>query len=559
MERANDFDSLMSDVAELIELGDDPLLALEDNGITDPAERGILKDTIGTMSLLHTEGRNHIWAYYTRNLVRPVALSRAKVDVVIGNPPWLSYSRTVADLRARLVSQSKDLYGIWTGARYAPHQDVAGLFFTRSVDLYLKDGGDIGMVMPHSALQAGQYREWRTGRWTTHNGLRSLSVDFGFKAAWDLEKLDPNNFFPIVSSVVYARKTGQGGDPVPLSGHVELWLGETGTDDIRRVATRISDTSEIGESPYAGHSRQGATIVPRCLFFVNEIESTAIVQARHTITVNPRRGTQDKAPWKMLDLTDLAGQTIETVHVYDVHLGETVVPYATLEPLRAALPVRRTDNEMPVAPNGLGGIRIASLERRMRQRWRTINGLWEENKTPDSGLNLLGRIDYHGELSSQLEWQQDPKNRPVRVVYTRSGTPTAALLAEDDVLVDTTAYWVNCRNVEEAYYLLAIINSQALYEAVYQFMSKGQFGARDLHKHLWKIPIPDFDFQEPLHVAISDAGQAAAEGVAEQLSRLQQERDRVTVTIARRELRKWLADSEQGHTVETLVGGLLAQ
>ena len=202
VERAGDFDSLMSDVADAIERGDDPLLALDDNDITDPAERAILEETIQTMSLLHSEGRNHIWAYYTRNLVRPVALSRSKVDVVIGNPPWLNYNSTVSTLRTELERQSKDLYGIWTGGRYATHQDVAGLFFARSVDLYLRDGGVIGMVMPHSALQAGQYRAWRTGRWTTHNGLRSLSVDFGFKTAWDLEKLEPNTFFPNASSVV---------------------------------------------------------------------------------------------------------------------------------------------------------------------------------------------------------------------------------------------------------------------------------------------------------------------------------------------------------------------
>ena len=30
---------------------------------------------------LHNEGRDHIWAYYTRNMVRPVVLSRDKVDV----------------------------------------------------------------------------------------------------------------------------------------------------------------------------------------------------------------------------------------------------------------------------------------------------------------------------------------------------------------------------------------------------------------------------------------------------------------------------------------------
>ena len=91
VERAETFDALMGDVAQAIETGDDPTLALDDNHITDPGERKSLEETITAMHRLHSEGRNHIWAYYTRNLVRPVALSQAKVDVIVGNPPWLNY------------------------------------------------------------------------------------------------------------------------------------------------------------------------------------------------------------------------------------------------------------------------------------------------------------------------------------------------------------------------------------------------------------------------------------------------------------------------------------
>ena len=131
----------MGDVAEAIEHGDDPSFALDDQQITDPTERQTLESTIAALQQLHAEGRNHIWAYYTRNLVRPVALSRNKVDVIVGNPPWINYNQTVSTLRAELERQSKDLYGIWAGGRYATHQDVAGLFFARSVDLYLRDGG----------------------------------------------------------------------------------------------------------------------------------------------------------------------------------------------------------------------------------------------------------------------------------------------------------------------------------------------------------------------------------------------------------------------------------
>ena len=90
-------------------------------------------------------------------------------------------------------------------------------------------------------------------------------------------------------------------------------------------------------------------------------------------------------------------------------------------------------------------------------------------------------------------------------------------------------------------------------------MAKGQFGAVDLHKHLWKLPIPEFDPANDLHAAIAKAGATAAAGAGKQLAQLRQQRgDDLTVTIARRELRAWLRASRQGKAVETAVGKLLA-
>ena len=564
VDRAETFDALMSDVAEAIERGEDPTLALDDHQITEPGERPILQETIATMQKLHAEGRNHIWAYYTRNLVRPVALSRRKVDVIIGNPPWLSYRNTSSTLRTELERQSKDLYDIWVGGRHANHQDISSLFFARCVDLYLKVGGVIGMVMPHSALQSGQHSKWRTGVWQTKPKGRGrnltpdrvLSVDFSHKVAWDLERLEPNTFFPIPSSVVFARRNGEDGKATPLVGEVDRWLGNAGTTDVQRSRESIVDTLIGGGSVYSGHSRQGAVIVPRCLFFVEETTNPAIVQAGQTITVNPRRGSQDKDPWKSLDLATISEQTIEAAHVFDIYLGETVVPYATLDPLRAALPLRHGEHKVPTDVNGVGGIRLGGLSQRMRDRWGTVSNIWETNRAAATKMDLVGQLDYYGKLTSQLEWMSEPGNRRIRIVYTGWGAPTAALLHEDDAVVDYKLFWVTCRDEQEAFYLLAIINSDTLFEFVTPLMSKGQYGARDLQKHLWKLPIPEFDPGTALHAQVSDAGQTATRAAANQLVQLKQERERVTVTIARRELRKWLRNSPEGKAVEEAVGDL---
>ena len=566
VQRPETFDGLMGDIADAIDHGDDPDVALDDNHISDPGERATLQQTIASLQRLHGEGRDHIWAYYTRNLVRPVALAQSKVDVIVGNPPWLNYRQTASILRSELERQSKELYGIWTGGRYATHQDVAGLFFARSVDLYLKQGGLIGMVLPHSALQTGQYSKWRSGAWQAKSigsgkgrqPGRVLSVDFSHKTAWDLEGLEPNSFFPVPAAVVFARNLGVDAQAIGLAGEVERWRGKAGGDIVLRETVGITDTSVGGTSPYAGHTRQGAVIVPRCLYYVEETANPAIIAAGQTVTVNPRRGVQDKSPWRDLDLTALTGQTIEKTHLFNVHLGETLVPYAALDSLKAVLPFKPSDPELPADSKGVGGISRGALGQRMRDRWQTVSRLWEEHKAPANKLDLVGQLDYYGKLSAQLEWRAAPGDRPVRVVYASSGTPTAALLQDDDAIVDYTLFWIACKDAQEANYLLAIINCQALYEAVSPMMAKGQFGARHLQKHLWKLPIPAFDADNARHVELAAAGEAAAAEVAEQLAALRSARGQgVSVTIARRELRAWLRGSAAGARVEAGVGRLL--
>ena len=357
--------------------------------------------------------------------------------------------------------------------------------------------------------------------------------------------------------MAFARRSGEDGKATPLAGEVERWLGIAGATDVHRSRVSITDTSVGGDSPYAGYSRQGASIVPRCLFFVEETTSPTIVQAGQTVTVNPRRGSQDKEPWRSLDLFAISEQTVEAPHVFDVHLGETIVPYATLDPLRAALPLRRGEFRVPSADDGVGGIRLGGLSQRMRDRWRIVSSVWNENRAAANKMDLLGQLDYYGKLSSQLEWRQDPGDRPVRVAYNQSGAPTAALIQGNESLVDYTLFWITCCDIQEANYLLAIINSQALYEAVASLMPKGQFGARHLEKHLWKLPIPEFDAGNPQHVQVSHVGEAAALGAAMQLTQLRQDRGEVTVTIARREIRKWLRESGEGKAAEEAVEKLL--
>ena len=340
---------------------------------------------------------------------------------------------------------------------------------------------------------------------------------------------------------------------------VEQWQGRAGAVDIQRQLVAVTDTSERGLSPYETLSRQGATLVPRCLIFVNETSSMARIQTSRTVTVNPRRGNLDKEPWRSLELATLSSQTIEAQHSFAVHLGETVVPYATLAPLSALLPVRNGKTLVPVRRGGVGGVEMSTLGSRMRTRWQFISELWEKHKGSSNRLNLLERLNYMGNMNVQLEWQQEPGDRPFRVVYTGSGRPTAALITENQTLIDYTLFWIACSTQQEAWYLQTIINSEALYKTVFPLMAKGQFGARHLQKHLWKLPIPKYEETNDLHRRLSSLGQDAGRSVSIRIDEIRKTRNNPSVTILRREIRSWLSNSIEGRIIEDVVSQLLEE
>ena len=129
-------------------------------------------------------------------------------------------------------------------------------------------------------------------------------------------------------------------------------------------------------------------------------------------------------------------------------------------------------------------------------------------------------------------------------------------------LVESKLYAIECASIDEAWYLTAILNAQVSADAIAPLMSKGQFGARDVHKHVWKLLIPEFDTDESLHLEIAVAGAEASIGAESVWREIEAERraagKSVSVTIARREIRAWLAESAEGKRVEALVERLLS-
>ena len=121
----------------------------------EEADVSLLKNLYAKLLKLEEEGRNEVWLSVLRNAFAPIL--KGKFDYVVGNPPWVNWENLPESYR----EVSKGLWKIYglekirgkTGLGKVK-RDLAMLFLARSFDLYLKEGGKLGFLMPFTVFKA---------------------------------------------------------------------------------------------------------------------------------------------------------------------------------------------------------------------------------------------------------------------------------------------------------------------------------------------------------------------------------------------------------------------
>ncbi|MBI2872968.1 MAG: N-6 DNA methylase [Chloroflexi bacterium] len=467
-----------------------------------------LAETYETLRRLHGEGRDHIWGFVARNLVRPVWLSQAeqRADVVIGNPPWLSYRYMDRDTQQRFREECQRR-GLWAGGKVATHQDLSGYFFVRCVELYLKPTGVIAFVMPYAAMSRRQFQGFRSGTYGTSRGVGQIFAIVQFTEGWAFSD-DVQPLFQVPSCVLFGRPGAAPGKALPATV-----LAASGTLPRRDASPAeaeaalvwrkqpwppVSDEEAAG-SPYRDLFRQGATIVPRVLCVVQPAPLGALGGNPAAPVVESRRTSQEKPPWKHLPA--LRGN-VEEEFLRPLYQGESVAPFRLLEPVLAVIPLEQGGNRLLDAPAAqkAGYLHLASW---LGQAER----LWAEHGR--GGLTFAQQIDYWSKLTAQFPIAT------LRVVYSKAGTlPAAAILSDSQGIVDHKLYWSSVGSEGEGRYLVAILNSETARKMAEHLQSRGQWGPRDFDKVLLSLPIPRYEASSPLHQELARAAAHAGEVAA---------------------------------------------
>jgi len=504
LENGRDLDSLIDKMAYFASRGvsSRDAEARAEKGLTGllegytPHENFLWRENFHLMVRLLQQDRDTVWAFILKNAYRPAYLRRQKVDVIVANPPWLSlrdirdatYKAKVKELAFRYKLLEKKDRKLFT------QLDTATVFFEHAQREFLREGGAMAFVMPRSViLAAKQHLAFQRGGFTA-------ILDFG----------EVKGLFKVPTCVLI-RNGKVSHREIPIT----RWTGDLarGNRNLpwRDAKTFVNSETEkwtflfesAAQSPYYPQVLQGASLVPRCLWFV-ELPSDHWLNIK-TPFLRTARGIHRNKPWDL----EVDGK-VEREFLFGTALAEDLLPFAVRRLRLIILPLVKRGTGKDRRLVILNHLDILAEGAPFASDWiKGAEQIWAKHRK-DQNQSVYERINYNSLLS-----EQSPRTKFV-VLYNRSGTNIAAAyitqaesrrigkLVIQGFVTDFSMYRFYADSEDHAAYLVGILNSSMVNEAIKPFQTRGLQGERDITRRPFEVcPIPLFDPKNPLHQQIA--------------------------------------------------------
>lgn len=487
--------------------------------IKNEDERQILLDNIRVLFDMIIEESDSIWPYVLRNMYKPVALSYNKVDLIIGNPPWLTLRGMKDENYQNYLKELSKFYELVDSKKIQniPHIELAALFFCKCVDQYLKNDGIIAFVMPKGILVASQHE----------NFLKMKKPSTKLLKVFDLEKVEP--LFRISSCVLIAKKGGITTYPVEcieLVGKLES-TNEKNSEAEKKLKTIIKKYAPVERksksSYYYDKFFQGATIVPRNFFFVAPTKESMLGMNIKTPLVRSDERNETKPPWDKI----IFEKQVEANFLFATLLGNDIIPFGNRSFRIVVLPIILVKGIPQIVSNFVelqhNGFNYAG------SYFKEAESKWLANATAKSQkMTIYQRLNFKRGITNQN------LNNKYKVLYVASSTYLASTIIDvsqifhyDDnmkisngFIAESKTYYFETSNENEAHYLCAILNSKTIDDFIKPLQSRGLWGPRDIHKLPLSFPIPKFNVENPSHLRLAKLGKKCYDKVNEIIPKL---------------------------------------
>jgi hypothetical protein len=481
--------------------------------------------------LLEPPVTNSVWRFILNNAYQPELLVRRKFAFVVGNPPWLSYRYIQRPDYQKRVRELVFDYGLLERkqAHLFTQMELATLFFVFCADRFLLPspasgrgaGGEgvIAFVMPRSVLTgAKQHAEFRK----KYVAAAKLLID--------CERVVP--LFKVPACVVLLTKPHADGPQSQASAAIPMLRLQaqlahrnaslSQAQGIWKRTEEIFSPLTGGEySPYWSDIVQGASLAPRCAWFVCPPEIARVVdRGRPQLETDRTTERQAKKPWKGIRLSG----SVEADFLFATLLSDNMLPFGSRQLSLVVLPViENRDHTLQMVDLGEA---VRHGKPALAAWLRKAEDVWTKHRK--SAADLLDWINWQNKLTRQ---------RPARgskLVYNKSGTHLCGCafdardcrrwrihnLVVQGFIADYGTYSFEGQDTHEVHYLCAIINAPLVDRSIKPYQTKGAFGAqsgggeRDIHRRPFEVlPIPRFDPKDERHRQLAELSQHSHEKV----------------------------------------------
>ena len=407
-------------------------------------------------------------------------------DLVIGNPPWLTY-KDIQDknyqIKIRDLSEKLD---IKPPSQYITHIELASIFFYTIPFNFLKKNGGIFFVITKSVLTGDHCVKFR------------LFHIFDDLEIWDFPKNYSFNVHNICLKAQYIGKENRIKieDKFPIKTKIinhnlqlvdEVYYDSFNIDEqgvkIILPESKLRFLTRMNESKYKSKFFQGATLVPRTLTFfeVNQkLDNTLIISS------DPDVLTRSKKNWRF----KFTNREIETNFRFRSFLNIDLIPFYLKKKRNVFLPINNhfkfNEEYLKSYPKAL-------------DLYNELNQIYKTYKKKSSKIkSLISNLNYWNKLTKQVN------NKKYLVVYNASGSKlkaTTLINVKKNLIIGSDNYYYSTDNSEEAYYLTALLNAPELSRNIGIIKS-----SRHIHKRPFSFPIPIFNENDEDHQKLAKKG-----------------------------------------------------
>jgi len=424
---------------------------------------------------------------YEENLESNLPKLYNSFDLIIGNPPWLTYKDITNKKYQVKIRTLSETLGIKPTSQYITHIELASIFFYAIPLSYLKVGGNIFFVLTKSVLNGDHCFKFRA--FSVFNKIEIW--DFPNSNIFNVEHICLKaeyigNNPKILISEKYPIKTKIYDSDLKLqqiTNYTSLEFDENGARIIMPEED-LKFLDSLSPSEYKTKFFQGATLVPRTLVFfkINKEDANYL-----DISSDPEANLRVKKTWRFT----FQNVKIENKFRFKAFLNKDLIPFYIKKFKNVFLPINQNfefdENFLRENPRAL-------------EFYDKLNLFYRENKKETSAINtLFSNLNYWNKLTKQV------KNKQYIVVYNASGSQLKSAVIdneEKEIIICSENYYYSTDSQNEAYYLSAIFNSPILSKNIKLIKS-----SRHIHKRPFLFAIPEYDHDNEIHRRLAKKSQ----------------------------------------------------